>query len=254
MKKSRSWIYFLLGFIFIISFAILISNLGEEEQKFEEITLTYFIEELNNEDVYLYLGYPECQYCQEIEPLLIEIQKDLEQGIKYINTNKMTDEERDKLPELHDVFKDGWGTPLLLNASNGVIIEYSMGAKNIEELKKFYKLDENEDLVEINFKEFKEIISLDEEKIIFFGYPECPYCQRIKPILEDIETEEDIEIKYLNINNLTESEFGELAELSDAFQGGWGVPLIIISKGNEVLRYSSGFKEKPELLTFFEIE
>jgi len=258
MKKNNGWIYFVVGFILVIAFAIIVNNNNVvEEKEFKEITLTYFLEELEKEDVYLYLGYPECPYCQQLEPLLLQVQNELKKDINYINTNAMSDLEKSKLPEIHDIFKGEWGTPVLLNVSKGQVVDYNMGLVDINTLRTFYNLETKEEeslLEEINFTQFKELIKSEERQIVFFGYPECPYCQKTKPILEEISEEEGLDIKYININNFDKTIVTELSELSEAFEGEWGVPLIITAKDGQVLKYISGLREKSVFLNFFDEE
>lgn len=90
-------------------------------------------------------------------------------------------------------------------------------AKKIQEEYAKYNNETNESanrtypLVELNennpfvYKSEEEIIEILEGKtgLIYFGFPECPWCRSILPVLEEAAIENKVaEIAYLNIENI----------------------------------------------------
>lgn len=97
--------------------------------------------------------------------------------------------------------------------------------------------DERREYKKIKVVDYLEYYAGSEAKIVLLGYPECPFCQIVEPILQNLSYEYDIEINYLNTNDFTEEDEKLLLESDEYFQEneGFGTPLLLIVKDNKII-------------------
>lgn len=71
----------------------------------------------------------------------------------------------------------------------------------------------DESLVNIlDYNETKELLT-SKTGIIYFGFPSCPWCRNILPILLDVAKENNVYVNYLNIRNISDEEKSELKNI-----------------------------------------
>ena len=103
---------------------------------------------------------------------------------------------------------------------------------------------------DINYNEYKNLISSEEIEFVYFGSPTCGYCEMIEPVLKDVQKELNFQFNYLNVNEMKEEDFGDLPKTYGLFQNPWGTPTLLAIKDGQIFNYSSGYKEKAEVLEF----
>lgn len=97
-------------------------------------------------------------------------------------------------------------------------------------------------------KDQEEIMSDIEASVpgtYYFGYAECPVCEDIVPVFEDVLTELDEEAIYIDV---AKDEFQKIAErfqefdqaLPESKQSGGGVPFILVIDEDETIRTHAG--------------
>ena len=85
---------------------------------------------------------------------------------------------------------------------------------------------------------------------VYVGRPGCSYCVAIKPLLGQIQTEENIVFNYLNTDTMSQANFTDLATTSKTFEGEWGTPtLLAIINGKEHSNIA-GYREIDDLRAF----
>jgi len=104
-------------------------NIEEDEQKdFKEINLEEFLNILNNDNKQVVLiGREGCSYCKIASPIIKNINYEYDLNINYLDVDKLNDEERETFLNSHQVFKEDFGTPLLLIIKNKNIVEKQDG-------------------------------------------------------------------------------------------------------------------------------
>lgn len=86
-----------------------------------------------------------------------------------------------------------------------------------------------------NLNEYKSLIENKETFILEIMKTNCTYCEKIKPKLEEIKKEYNIDIKVINISNLSEEDNNELLQIT----GYSGTPTIIFYNDGIELTKSS---------------
>ncbi len=88
---------------------------------------------------------------------------------------------------------------------------------------------------EISFNDYKDLIENNETFILEIMKTNCTYCEKIKPKLEEIKKEYNIDIKVINIASLSDEEDNELLKIT----GYSGTPTIIFYNDGIELTKSS---------------
>ena len=91
----------------------------------------------------------------------------------------------------------------------------------------------------------------DETKVIYIGRPTCGHCVKQKPIMENIQFEYDVEINYLNTDELNDDGINQLISSNEYFKDGFGTPLTLIVKDNEILDKAVGETSKADMVELF---
>lgn len=103
--------------------------------------------------------------------------------------------------------------------------------------------DEMKELKDISIDDYLSLKESDEKySVIYIGRPTCSHCTVQLPIMKHMAYKYNIEINYLNTDNFDgEGEDAtKLQKSDDYFSEGWGTPLVLIVKDDEIVEYSEG--------------
>ena len=111
----------------------------KEIKEHTKIYVDTFIKYINNKEKKLILfARPSCNYCEIAEPILKNLAYKYKFEINYINTEEITEEEKEKLKEV-DEFFENLGTPTLLVIEKGEIVDMVDGLTDKAHYKAFLK-------------------------------------------------------------------------------------------------------------------
>lgn len=143
MKKNKTGLFIVLGLLFVIGFSVLVSSLtGKEEVKFNNISYKEYADfygEGKTGLTFVYVGKPDCGYCQQIQPLLGKLQTEEEITFNYLNTDTMSQENFEAIATTSKAFEGKWGTPTLIAIIDGKEHSNVGGYREIEDLRTFVK-------------------------------------------------------------------------------------------------------------------
>ena len=102
-------------------------------------------------------------------------------------------------------------------------------------------IDENElgELTSIDMESLKNALENKEKKLVMLGTESCYWCVQQKPILRSIVYQNEIEIDYMDLNNLSSVEYSELTTLHEDLQA-FGTPTFIVLSDGVVSEVSVG--------------
>ena len=259
-KKNKGIIYLVLGFVFILGFSILISNLSPKGQELNDITYSQYKDILEKEGLhFVYLGTPHCGFCEAIEPILKRLQEEENIVFNYLNISTKTDSEYGDIESTADFFREPWGTPTLLAINDKEVINVVSGYREIDDLRDFIKESKGgntnnytsqSEFNDVTYSQYKDILEKEGLHFVYVGTPYCGFCEMIEPILEELQEEENIIFNYLNISTMTDSEYEDIESTADFFREPWGTPALLVVKNNEVINTISGYREKEKLRDF----
>ena len=111
--------------------------------------------------------------------------------------------------------------------------------------------EEQGDLKDIDIDEYLDLKEGSEASIIYIARPTCRYCQEMEPIVRNIVYEYDIEVNYLNTDELDDEGQAKLIESDDYFSEGYSTPLLLVVKDDEIVDILEGLSEKDTTVEFF---
>ena len=110
--------------------------------------------------------------------------------------------------------------------------------------------DEQGDLNEIDIDEYLDLKEGDEASIIYIARPTCHYCQEMEPIVKNIVYEYGVEVNYLNTDELDDDGQAKLVKSDDYFSEGYGTPLLLVVKDDEIVDIQEGLTDKDATVNF----
>lgn len=126
---------------------------------------------------------------------------------------------------------------------------YDMQKKKEEQEQK--EIEESiSNLTVINLDKLEELFKSEDEKIVFIGSLTCPHCTAIKPKINNLVKELDIDVYYLELSDLTQEEEQRLYSMNDFLTQGTSIPLVMTIKNNEVIDSFVGNIETEEIELF----
>lgn len=118
------------------------ASVAENEKKeFEQINVSRYLELYSaNENTLVLLARPTCHYCQIAEPIIQNIAYKNNIDIKYLNTDNFEGDDIVNLRDSNEMFKEGFGTPLLLIVGNNEIKDKVDGLTDKAHYEEFFKV------------------------------------------------------------------------------------------------------------------
>lgn len=105
-------------------------------------------------------------------------------------------------------------------------------------------------LTVINLDKLENIFKSEDTKIVFIGSLTCPHCTSIKPKINSLAKELDIEINYLELSELSDDDQKRLYSMNKFLENGTSIPLVMAIKNNEVIDSFVGDLEKEAIESF----
>ena len=109
---------------------------------------------------------------------------------------------------------------------------------------------EQGDLTDIDIDEYLDLKEGDEASIIYIARPTCHYCQEMEPIVKNIVYEYGVEVNYLNTDELDDDGQAKLVKSDDYFSEGYGTPLLLVVKDDEIVDIQEGLTDKDATVNF----
>lgn len=104
---------------------------------------------------------------------------------------------------------------------------------------------------EITYSNYLEKIDSNEPFLVVIVKDGCGYCEMYEPILKEVADEYNLPINYINLTNLSEEEYNDLAQ-SNAYlkKNQWGTPTTLFMLGDSVIDSIGGYVDKDKFVDF----
>lgn len=104
---------------------------------------------------------------------------------------------------------------------------------------------------EINYEEYNELLESEDYFLLVVVRDGCSYCEKFKPVMEDVSEKLKIPVHYIDIANLEDEELEEFNNSNDYLKNNeWGTPTTLILNKEEVIASSQGYMEEKEITKF----
>lgn len=215
----------------------------------------------------IYYASSSCGYCQLEGPIMEQIDKDYNIDYLYIDSTKLSNSDREKM--LKDLEIEH-ATPTTVVVKNGEILGTQVGYLDGKEMVEFLKENKILDndavytpeqyLTFINYTEYNNLLSKQGKHILTIGQTGCSHCIATKPVLNKIAGDYNIQINYLNLTDMSNSEvnsftnsLSEIGYDEEEFvsSGNFGTPLTLIIENGKVISYVSGERPTTQFIKAF---
>lgn len=104
---------------------------------------------------------------------------------------------------------------------------------------------------EITYSNYLEKIDSNEPFLVVIVKDGCGYCEMYEPILKEVADEYNLPINYINLTNLSEEDYNNLAQ-SNAYlkKNQWGTPTTLFMLGDSVIDSIGGYVDKDKFVDF----
>lgn len=256
--NEKKKIMILLGVFAAIILLIIIGSLCENHKS--KKYLNDFYSAFNgSENKLVMIGRDDCGWCQLFKPYLDFMSENYGFEYIYVNTNELTTSTFNRLLKDIGVAKDEFGTPLTVVVKDGTVVDSLNGYVDETELFDFLKdynfisSDSKLSLNYISYSSYKKILKSDDINILVIGQTSCTYCIKAKPILNQVISDKNVKINYLNITELSEEDTEKFSDSLDYLKDNeWGTPLTLIIKGGKVIDSANGLLDYDGYVELFE--
>lgn len=103
----------------------------------------------------------------------------------------------------------------------------------------------------MDYDYFEALVNVSKENtIVYIGSATCSWCSKFKPILEEIISENNLIVVYIDLSTVSSEEYNNIVKIvgKDNFSG---TPTTLIMNGSEVIDALQGYSEKEETVEFF---
>ncbi|NLL01997.1 MAG: thioredoxin family protein [Mollicutes bacterium] len=262
-EKIKGWIF---GVIVLIILLIPIITDYYKSKSIEVISYDTYKDTVSNSNFALfYIGNPKSKTYNSIEDNLLALRTDFDIVISALNTEKLTEDEKNELAKNKIDFETGY-----VFAKDGEVVYYQKGEIDKDRLKvlidKYYNniIPEDEIAYKVakDYKEYKKLVDAKKITMAVFGYESCGYCKLYKPVFNEVAIEYKLNIYYFDSATFNETEYkkimnsglkipksctdtGKEQRLSDGF----GTPLTIFTKNGKIVDCISGYVGKDTLVS-----
>lgn len=232
----------------------LIKNKLITEYYKESEDIFFKLEELLNSDLSLvYIPYIKSDSDLENEEMLKEICKTYNIDYKTLDAYKLGYFQKNKLNNILNISSVEDHIVILIKDSR--IFESIRGEYNsdyyIAAINKALTTNIENNMININIKEFENIINDDEVNIVLIGNEDSKDIAKVKDTLNGLISKYNIEIRYLDISNKDEIDKIEGMLKKMGYAGNISLPLTLILGKNEVLDYSIGLSNENYYIDIF---
>lgn len=254
---EKKKMFVLLSIVLCIVLFIIIGSVfeGKKSGKY----LDEFYSALNgSENKLVMIGRDNCSWCQLFKPTLDFMSDKYDFDYIYVNTNELTNSVFNKMLKDIDVDSSSFGTPLTVVVRDGGVVDslngYTDEVDLLDFLKKYEFVSDDAKLTlnYIDYSAYKKVLKSDKTNILVIGQTSCTYCIKAKPILNEVASEYDVTINYLNMTNLSEDESSKFNDSLDYLKDNeWGTPLTLIIKNGKVIDSANGLLDKDGYVELF---
>lgn len=264
MKKIKSWIVPVLVII-VLLIPIVVKMIEGNSLKIK--TYSEFYSELSNSDnTIVYFGYPSSENYESKEETLRNIKNEYDSTIYTIDVSKLTGEQIDELVEFDDLFEEGEVYVLIYGGEIRKVVPGSISQGELSVLVNKY-INNIIDADEIayktisSYKEFKQLVESKQAVIHVFGRNSCSWCNRFKPIYNEVANETKLNVYYYDSDSFNSTEYSKILKsdikipascsssgVEQSLSEGFGTPLTLFTKNGKVVGCISGYRNKTNLL------
>lgn len=264
---------FITVLIFILALIILLPIINYIGSKKGREIVKLFDEAYNNSEKYTFIeiGYDDCYWCQQQQPILDNLTSKYGLEYIYVNTKVVTSSQLEYIKEKINATSN-FGTPTMAIVGKGKVEETISGKTDevalAEKLEKYGIIKDYgfTDLKEITYDEYYKLLKSKKPVVILIEREGCTHCEKAIPQLKRTAYLTGVPIYSLDVYDVYFAEAypsratEEQLELAKKFmptvpifeeQGGLFTPYLLIAKNGKIIAsYDEGYAEESVYTNF----
>ncbi|MCM1370316.1 MAG: thioredoxin family protein [Clostridium sp.] len=254
-KKKGIILLIIVGIIVVLILVGVICNIMEQKKVFDKFNEYYN----GSQATLVVLRKDGCVYCEAYEPEIEFMSKYYGFSYEELSIDKLSTSDYSKMLEMLGITDTSkFGTPYTVILQNKSVVATLAGAQEEEQIFKFLK-DNNfvkqDDKLLIDYVDYNGYVSALNSKdktVIALAQTSCIHCKNVKPVLNELIRDYNIDIKVLNVDLLAEEDYNKLNESLEFFKTvQWGTPTFLIVQDGKLLDYISGEQTKDTFVNKF---
>lgn len=250
--------------IFVGIVLILKYNKNEEETKNvkESEIIKNFDKYFNSKELkVIYISSSSDGYTSLQSPIIESIVDDYDLDYIEFDKDDITSDEFNYIKDKLDIDDT---TPVLAIVKDKEVIDTNEGFIDGTKLVEFFiesgvlekgsEYNAEKNLTIIDYDRFNELYNSNEGYILVLGQTSCSHCIATKPVLSYVAGKNNIVINYIDLTNLSETEYNSLKQaVNDAgYTEDIGTPLTLVIKEKKVVKSLSGEATPAKFTKLFE--
>lgn len=110
--------------------------------------------------------------------------------------------------------------------------------------------DEKVELNEISVDQYLDYYNGKEPKLVLVARPTCGYCQIAEPIIQKLIKDYNLELYYLNTDNLEGSDSAKFTQSNEKFSDGFGTPMLLVVGNKKIIDMVDGLTDTAHYTEF----
>lgn len=213
-----------------------------------------------------YFGHTGADFYDKIKETLINLKNETKIEVASVNIDELTGEEIDSLVETNKLFEEGDVYVFAVNNEVRLITKDVVNESNINKYVDKYvnnKIDDSEVAYKTvsTYKAFMKVVDSKEPAMIVLGRNTCSWCNKFKPIYNEVAAENKANIYYIDSDSFDSTEYSKILKSDltipasctstgkeQSLSEGFGTPLTLLTKKGKVTGCISGFTNKTNLI------
>jgi len=232
-KKNSKTLLILLGVAVAITGIFFLSNLGKDKY-FKEMTYEQYTTLSSNN--FVYFGSTKDYATLDA---LKSFAEEHELKFKYVYTDNLTDEQKEELIGKEDnAFY--YGEEGIVGGITEATVQQFLIDQDV--LPQTY--------LDITMDDYVKLMKED-TFVVVIGRTGCGFCDKYKPVMNEIIDEYDTMMYYVDIAYFGEDDYTTLTNSASYLsENEWGTPLTLVFKKGKFVEAFSGYAEKPTIVNF----
>ena len=114
------------------------------------------------------------------------------------------------------------------------------------------KEEEMEELDGIDINTYLDYYNGSSNKLVLIARPTCGYCQVATPILKKLKKDYNIELNYLNTDEMAGEDTAKFTSSDEKFSQGFGTPMLLIVGNGKIVDMVDGLTDTAHYIDFLE--
>jgi len=110
--------------------------------------------------------------------------------------------------------------------------------------------EEKKEFIDIDVETYLQYYKDSSKKIVLMARHTCQYCQVAEPIIQKIAKDYNLDIYYLNTEQVNTEDQERLLSSNELFQSGFGTPFIVVVQNEKIINYVDGLTDTKHYLQF----